>query len=70
MRELGGFARQNVADDERFQFAEQAGADAVLRDVLAENDQRLDFALLDAARNFRNLLAHFFPANSHEPRTV
>ena len=44
MRQLRRRVRQNVADDERLQFAEQFRIDAVLRHVLAENYQRLDLA--------------------------
>ena len=44
---VGLFCRgvgQDVADDQQLQLAKQRGVDAVLRDILAENDQRRDFA--------------------------
>ena len=44
MRQLRRLVRQDVADNQRLQLAEQAGADAVFRHIFAENDERPDFA--------------------------
>ena len=68
MRPLRRFVRQNVADDERFQFAEQFGVNAVLRHVLAEHNQSFDFADFDAVGDHHQFDAHAGLADAGEPR--
>src|SRR5579884_2319165 len=59
MREFGGGVRQNVAHDERLQFSKQIRADAMLRHIFTENDERLDAAVADAVGDLRQIRAHF-----------
>ena len=40
MRQLGGWVRQNVADDKQLQLAQKIGDHPVLSHVFAENNQR------------------------------
>ena len=70
MRQLRRLVRQNVADDERLQLAKQLRADAVLRHVFAEDDQRLDRALGDAFGDLRQIDSDLAEANAREPRAV
>ena len=90
VRQLCGFVRQNIADDERLQFSEQfrgqpmlldhfgnsflfaqgLGLDAVFDEIFAENNQRLDFARLDAVRDFDQINSDFREAHAGEARAV
>jgi hypothetical protein len=58
MRQLRRRIRQNVAHDERFQFAQQIRANAASGHVFAEDNQRLDFATLNAFGDLRQVCSH------------
>src|ERR1039458_5708405 len=70
MRQLRRSIWQNIADDERLQLAEQICADAVLRHVLAEDNERLDFAARNPTGDLREVRADFGETNPGEPRAV
>src|SRR6185369_17454612 len=70
VRQLRRAVRQNVTDDQRFQFAEEIRADAVLRHIFTKNDQRLDLAALDAAGDLFQIAAEFIAANAGQPGAV
>src|SRR6266540_4998377 len=53
VRRSGCLAWKNIADDERLQLSKQSGGYAVLRHVLAEDDERFDGAGLDAFGDVR-----------------
>src|SRR6185436_15952473 len=58
VRRGGGLVRKDVADNERLQSAKQLSANAVLRHVFAEDNERFDRANLDAFGNGREPRAH------------
>ena len=53
-----------------FFFAQSLGADAVFDKIFSENNQRLDFARLDAVRNFNQINADFREAHAGKARAI
>ena len=65
-----GLIRQNVAHDQQFQHAQHIGCDTVLRHILPDYDQALDFALADARGDLRQILSCRFGSDSCQARAI
>src|SRR6202041_2058587 len=61
---------KDITNNQRLELAEQIRADAMLRHILAKNNQRFDPAGFDVAGDFSEVAPDLGKANLGQPRTI